>query len=131
MFRKDRDGRGGGVAILVRNYIPARKVNLKSKMEAVGVEVELSGNVQRCIAVYLPPKVILKEGEFFKLIEGQKTTWGCRSQNPNGKILEDVIKKTPSLRIHARGEILNLFISFRSTRPWEASTKFSLSSGDS
>lgn len=76
MFRKDPDGRSGGVELLARNCITSRKVNLQSKIEAIGVEVELSGNVHRCIATYLLPTAVLEEKEFFKLIERPTTTIG-------------------------------------------------------
>lgn len=45
VFRKDRDGKGGEVAALVRKNIPAPQIALNGELEAGGVEVELSGSV--------------------------------------------------------------------------------------
>lgn len=43
MVRKDKESRGGGVTVLVRDDLQARQFELDSPLEAVGIEVEILG----------------------------------------------------------------------------------------
>lgn len=152
VFRKDQEGKGGGVAVFVRNNIPARQVDLEGEMEAVAVEVELSGSIQRFISAYLPPSKNLHEEDFRYLIVHPNTiiggdwnaknrAWGCRTDNQNGRKLASLLQKISGLQIHApedpttvpqtdyrRGEILDIFLSFKAGRTGEVRTSYSLSS---
>lgn len=73
----------------------------KKRVKQSQVEVELS--IQPFISVYLPPTKVLNEVNFRKLIEHPNTiiggdwnaknrTWGCRSDNRNGRTFASIIK---------------------------------------
>ena len=51
MFRRDRDGRGGGVLLAVKNHIPCSELSTPEDLELVTVKV---GLVHQCV-LYRPP----------------------------------------------------------------------------
>lgn len=150
VFRKDRQARGGWVAILVRKGLQANQVELDSTLEAVGIELEFRGSRVTFISVYVPPRIRLTEEDVKGLFRVQRTVvgghfnakstlWGCRSNNHNGKILSQAVRNTRGLEVFApevatsiptrgRGDILDIFLSFRGYAPWEVCTQFALNS---
>lgn len=50
-FRREGAGRGGGVAVFVRNGIAARQVSMETNVESVAVEVVIGDETTRFVAV--------------------------------------------------------------------------------
>lgn len=152
VFRKDRDSRGGGVAVLVRKNLQARQVEVVSTIEAIGAEVELRGKRQTFVAVYNPPKNRMTAEDIGNLLLGPRTlvggdlnakntSWGCRRTNPNGRILGEVVRKTKGVEVFAptvatsvpvaencRGDVIDIFLAFKMADPWEVRTEYALDS---
>lgn len=150
-FRKDRVTRGGGVAVLVKRDMAVSQISLDSELEAVGVETDIGGKRHRFIAVYVPPSRELYKEDIDSLIVGARTViggdlnaknaaWGCRRTNKNGKVLGKAVREVDGLEVVAPseatsvpagcrvGDIVDIFLSYRMSTPWEARTHYELSS---
>lgn len=131
--------------------MPARQVELNSELEVVGAEVEVGDRLFRFISIYLPgsgrvPPDSLK-GIFCAartLVGGdfnaKNRHWGCRSTNARGRMLNKLVQEIRDIEVCApaeatsvpasnrRREIIDIFLAFRMTTPWEVTTHPALSS---
>nr|CAD7403431.1 unnamed protein product [Timema poppensis] len=102
-YRTDRaHGRGGGTAVVIRNYLPHYRSTIQDteNLEATAVTVNTKGGHINFVAAYNPPnKMLLKTdldtvttGDHF-LIGGdlncKNTLWNSRLTNRQGRILEE------------------------------------------
>lgn len=152
-FRKDREGRGGGVAVFVRNGMAARQIPMETTIiESVAVEVEIGEEKTRFVAVYNRPRAEITRDDLLLLMAEQNTIvggdlnakdtrWGCRTTNKAGRVLTAFVEEFKGIRVLApedattipqranyRGEILDIFIAGETTSPREVTTKFTLAS---
>ena len=98
IIRKDRTAHGGGLALLIKNSVPYRIVNIKGTVSIEHLCIQLENNLH-IIAVYNPPinKFCAKDLETLTgigskvLIIGdfnaRHTTWGNDINNTNGRTL--------------------------------------------
>ena len=99
-YNCNRNSRGGGVAIAIKNNIKHSNLNVKidSDIEAVGIKIATNVSELIILQVYIPPNVKLnysKLNELFchhnMIIMGdlncRKREWNCVTDNYNGKIL--------------------------------------------
>ncbi|KAL1131661.1 hypothetical protein AAG570_011274 [Ranatra chinensis] len=105
--RNDRVGRnGGGVAILLKESIPFRQIDLPTDpdgTETLGIKVILNNRSTTIINVYNPPNVVLKECLLRNLFDYRGTVivagdfnarhrlWHCIRKNANGATLYDFV----------------------------------------
>ncbi|KAL1129704.1 hypothetical protein AAG570_012648 [Ranatra chinensis] len=105
--RNDRVGRnGGGVAILLKESIPFRQIDLPTDpdgTETLGIKVILNNRSTTIINVYNPPNLVLKECLLRNLFDYRGTVivagdfntrhrlWHCIRKNANGAILYDFV----------------------------------------
>ncbi|KAL1122958.1 hypothetical protein AAG570_003283, partial [Ranatra chinensis] len=105
--RNDRVGRnGGGVAILLKESIPFRQIDLPMDpdgTETLGIKVILNNRSTTIINVYNPPNVVLKECLLRNLFVYRGTVivagdfnarhrlWHCIRKNANGATLYDFV----------------------------------------
>ncbi|KAL1122863.1 hypothetical protein AAG570_003189 [Ranatra chinensis] len=105
--RNDRVGRnGGGVAILLKESIPFRQIDLPTNpdgTETLGIKVILNNRSTTIINVYNPPNVVLKECLLRNLFDYRGTVivagdfnarhrlWHCIRKNANGATLYDFV----------------------------------------
>lgn len=61
IFRRGRGAKGGGVAVLVKNDMQAKRLELASELEVVGVEVEIGGRRCRFLSLYIPATTLVSE----------------------------------------------------------------------
>ena len=57
IFRRNRDGAGGGVLICAKNYIKMEQIHLETPLEIVGAKVSLGEKFVNIFCVYVPPRV--------------------------------------------------------------------------
>ncbi|HBH7445490.1 TPA: hypothetical protein KWZ19_005116, partial [Escherichia coli] len=152
IFRKDRITLGGGVAVLVKNGIQARQIDVVTGIEAVGVEIEIKGKRSRFISVYVPPSAKLLDADLRGLLVGGRTliggdfnaknsSWGCRKTDARGKLLGKFVQEVRGLEVFAPADatlvnsnrrvindILDIFLGYRMAAPWEVRTQVALNS---
>ena len=115
IFRKDRDSRGGGVCILVRNHIDSQEINLASKEEAIAIRIKNGTKSKKdiIIATYYnkPSKTIDLETieEIFDQEEnvlllgdlnGHSPLWNSSTKDPTGTIIENTLEKRKLLLLN-------------------------------
>ena len=109
IIRKDRDSRGGGVAILISNkykYTIINLPNLPSQVEAIGCKIYLGNSSLDVLSVYIPPltTVTVSDIEYlFKSVQNpfvmggdlnaHAIEWGCFSENSRGKTLLEALER--------------------------------------
>ena len=98
----------GGVAIYINSKLPQKQIPLKTKLQAVAVNVTISGKELNICSLYLPgespitrkhlddllnelPPPFLLLGDF----NGHSPDWGMEETNTRGKLLEDFILENP------------------------------------
>lgn len=148
-IRKDREiGRAGGVAVLVRNNLCARRIDYNCDLEAVGAEVELQGRNHIFAAVYKPPNDDLNTDDIVTLTAQPRSiiggdwnckhpSWGSRISNPNGQKLfrtirdNNIVAWGPEDDTYApsrgRGDVLDFFLAHQ-CNPHSVKTHFRLDS---
>ena len=106
MARKDRDKRGGGVAILIKENIKHSIIDSSNLTEEVlGIEISINQQPMAVVALYNPPAVKLNP-EVFKYFtdkyenclfigdfNSKHQYFGCRTTNLNGNILFDIAEE--------------------------------------
>jgi chorismate mutase len=130
ILRKDRDKRGGGVAILVKAGFKYNQIPLENfeNEEIIGVEVVIINAKVNIFSIYVPPNKTINNNLIQTLSSRQNTIifgdfnchstmWYCKKVNKNGEILEGLIE-TLNLIVHNRntpthrgGNILDLLIT--------------------
>lgn len=107
VIRQDRSARtaSGGVAIFIKNKYLHSTITIDnvSSMEVVGVQIQLANNKKlRIITAYKQPNKTLLEKDMINLFDSsiptmvigdlnsKSTTWGCRTNNPNGNKLVQI-----------------------------------------
>ena len=97
MYYKNRDGDGGGVAILINNNIPAKQLMIQTPLEAVAATVYYQNIELTVCSLYLRPGEQLPRNEIINLLEllpspflilgdvnGKHHSWGSpHTQNPD------------------------------------------------
>jgi exonuclease III len=102
--RERNPTRGGGVAILVNNSLMNRRINgLDNKLEIIGVKIETIDLSFNLISYYEPngnelsPQAVedfLELGPNLILVgdlNSRTSSIGCKGQNANGLILEEIL----------------------------------------
>ena len=109
MIRLDRSYSGsGGIAIIVRNNLKYKIIEMESNINEEYLVIELSLNNQKkitIVSVYIQPKSktnysfierIGKNRPRNTIILGDfnstHTSWGCKKNNPNGKKLKKTLE---------------------------------------
>lgn len=101
VYRNDRNSRGGGVAIAVKDNIQHVEVILEenSSIESVGILIKNRDTDLFVVESYIPPAVVLKNQDLDKLFNKYPKTivmgdfncrrpeWNCTTGNQNGKEL--------------------------------------------
>lgn len=106
IYRKDKEGDGGGVLIMVKSGIShtLRIINNLNHIEAIGVEVSINNINTTIISVYVPQNKLLPDdlNKLLRLnnhviISGDMNSrhrqWNCHSNNKNGKTLLNYISR--------------------------------------
>lgn len=103
---------GGGVAILIRSWIPHSPItDLDDSLEMIGLKIELKEVCFDFFSFYSPPNQVIPY-EFFSSLEVRKVKFilvgdlnsksesiGCKSQDPSGSVLDKILTDT-SIIIH-------------------------------
>lgn len=147
-FRRDREGKTRGVSIFIQRNIAARKVTYQTSLETVGAEIKEAWSLLRCVATYNSPKKELLMEDVQELtrppntiIAGDLNGLGCRFNNKTGRLIASCLDSTNGLEVHApedvttipqragaRGDILDIFLTYQTSKPWDVQTHCSLSS---
>ena len=135
VYREDRMDsiHGGGVAILVRNSIPNKKININCaniNFEVVGIEITILNKKKiSLISIYAPPGTIISQNNWLALTQqicgdfiicgdfnAHSPAWGCSFEDHAGKnILENI--DLNSLGILNDGRNTMIGHPFRNTSP--------------
>ena len=111
IIRKDRNSRGGGVAVLIKNNLQFTHTNIfdKFNLELIHIKVTLAKCDVNVISIYSPPNdpnqtnQSVLSSDFFNEIKQlknvmligdlncQSTNWYCAINNTNGSRLSDLI----------------------------------------
>ena len=108
IYRKDRDARGGGVAILVRNDIKHTLIpsDLNSDDEIISIHVQQLANLSNLAvtSLYIPPNKPLNPNTLITLAQNnnrciisgdfnaKNTMWNCSSTNLKGNLIEKLLE---------------------------------------
>lgn len=130
IVRKDRNSRGGGVAILVKNNLNFVNITYPEfeNSEILSIEIELSNQKFHFISYYLPPNEMFKESILLKIntlknvivcgdLNCKSQLWYCNEKNKNGDLLEKALDDTDLCLLnnnkatHKHGNILDLLIT--------------------
>lgn len=117
IFRQDREsgrGRGGGTAILIKNWIKAERIEANlGELEGTIIEVKgrptnliiMSlyrkplGNIEECDLVNIGNIIGNKEAIIGADLNAKHPLWGGREVNVSGRVLADWLNTTPNLLI--------------------------------
>lgn len=114
---------------MVRNDLPDRQVDLKSKLEVVGAGVEVGDRLFRFILIYLPGSYRISPNSLKGIFCEARTLgggdfnatnrhWGCKSTNVRGRMLGEVVQEVRGLGVgNRRGKIIDFFLAFRMASP--------------
>ena len=104
IYRKDRNFRGGGVAILVLKKIPHTSVPLNTTLEAIAVKIHLQNLQITFCNIYIPPGIRFPENEINNLIaqlsgpyfivgdfNSKSPLWGSPVSNSSGRKMSTII----------------------------------------
>ena len=69
IYRKDRDARGGGVALLVMTKIPHLSVPLQTNLEAIATKISFENTQLTICNIYIPTVRVLPSQELNNLIQ--------------------------------------------------------------
>lgn len=100
--------KGGGVAIVVKNNLRWRLINLnmennESNIEKVGIKLQIGGAYINLFSVYVPPKASLKDLEYLSCMNtkdaiiggdfnAHNSMWSTLKENSRGRFVLDWIK---------------------------------------
>ena len=103
MIRRDRNARGGGVAILIRKEMEFKIIETNEiEAEILGIELNVNQSKTAIVAIYNPPGVTPDKNTFKKITEKYKNClfvgdfnskhpyFGCKRSNDNGHVLFDI-----------------------------------------
>lgn len=107
IIRKDRNNRGGGVAIIINNEVDFEIIDSYDSfnLEIISIKVYVNNKEFIIICFYLPPNATFPN-EFFKKIEKEKNlivagdlnckskSWYSRKENKNGKLLDEYLENS-------------------------------------
>ncbi len=139
IIRKDRNRRGGGVAILARTDMKFEKIDTLDSfgLELLAIKVKLKNESFNLISLYIPPRKthqdIFLDTVFFQELSklqpfvmcgdlnSHSKNWNCTNVNSNGRTLEDLIissnfsiinNKFPThiCPVNDSGSVIDLFI---------------------
>jgi ribonuclease HI len=106
VVRRDRaDGRGGGVATLVRDGINFTECDTGADIESICISLRVKGNYHRIANLYLPPEpsltgVTVNEAQLASImststivvgdLNAKCRTWGSHTPDPRGIFIDDL-----------------------------------------
>lgn len=109
VIRKDRNSRGGGVAIAIRKKFTYNKIkfNLNNSIEALGIKIKFNENLSLDItSIYIPPSAKITNTQLDAIfhsvqppyiiagdLNAHATDWGCVNNNPRGEMILDTLDK--------------------------------------
>lgn len=114
IFRTDREGHGGGTAIIIKNSIKAQQLNIKLKnIECTAASLDTPAGKFQLVSVYASPAKILLAQDLKQLFRGDAPTiaagdynakhgdWSVGTENTAGRTLKRFLEKNPSIDLHA------------------------------
>lgn len=110
VIRKDRDSRGGGVAIALRKKYTYRKISMNYQIngiEAIAIRIILSNSFSLdVVSVYIPPSIRISAAQVDKIFCSLETPfviggdlnahamdWGCFNNSPRGDLILDALDR--------------------------------------
>ena len=104
IYRKDRDARGGGVALLVMTKIPHLSVPLQTNLEAIATKISFENTQLTICNIYIPTVRVLPSQELNNLIQQltppylivgdfncKHPLWGSPVADNKGVQLEEIV----------------------------------------
>jgi len=114
IIRLDKSSRSGGVMVLIKEGIKFEQTDILDKFNLQLITIKISinqSNKFHFITMYLPPQDLIPEEDFFRSLNSLKhfvlvgdlnsksKAWYCKNENPNGKLLNSALLKSPNIAV--------------------------------